>query len=158
MNKLTLAYLAGILDADGTIGIKKSTYAMRVIMDSTQPTYSERIHIRQVERAALDLFVETFGGAISIEDANCKRGRSLFRWGLTDQKAANALKQLLPFLRIKKAQAENCLSLRLIKTKSKKARVAKGRGHVGSAKRTEAFTLDMETHYQRAKTLNHVGV
>ncbi len=38
MDKLTLAYLAGIIDADGCIGVKKSTYAMRVRKDA-QPHY-----------------------------------------------------------------------------------------------------------------------
>jgi hypothetical protein len=38
MDKLILAYLAGVLDSDGTIGVKRSTYSMRVIGDSAQPT------------------------------------------------------------------------------------------------------------------------
>ncbi len=44
MNKREItSYLAGCIDSDGTIGIKKSTYAMRVTGDSGQPTYSERL-------------------------------------------------------------------------------------------------------------------
>jgi hypothetical protein len=149
-----LAYLAGLLDADGTIGIKRNTYSMRVVGDSKQPTYSERIHIRQVERQGLDLLASTFGGRVTVEDSHAKRGRPLFRWGQTDKKAAGTLKRLLPYLRIKHAQAENCLVLRKVKEKSKRQRVAKGRGHKGSAPRSKAMSDMMQKLYLQAKTLN----
>lgn len=158
MTKTTIAYLAGVLDSDGTIGIKRNTYAMRVTRDCTQPTYSERIHIRQVSREAVDVFSDTFGGNVGIEDSSCKFGKPLFRWGCTDRKAALCLKVLLPFLRIKRRQADNCLALRAIKEQSKKARVSKGRGHVGSARRPAAMSEHMESLYLRAKELNRVGV
>jgi len=158
MSKTQLAYLAGVLDSDGTIGIKKATYSMRVIGDSTQPTYSERIHVRQVERAALELFSAIFGGNIGSEKPSTRRGRMLWRWGLTDAKAASALRELLPFLRIKRQQAKNCLTLRAIKERSKRKRVAKGRGHIGSSPRTAEFSSAMESCYLEAKRLNHVGV
>ena len=103
MDTLTLAYLAGIIDADGTIGIKRSTYSMRVIGDSTQPTYSERVHLRQVTREAIDLLAATFGGNVGVEDAHAKRGKPLFRWGVTDKKAVALITALLPYLRIKRA-------------------------------------------------------
>jgi hypothetical protein len=81
MTRTVLAYLAGVLDSDGTIGIKRNTYSMRVVKDSIAPTYSERIHIRQVERPALELFAATFGGNIGVNDPSAKNGRPLFRWG-----------------------------------------------------------------------------
>jgi hypothetical protein len=158
MDKLILAYLAGVLDSDGTIGVKRSTYSMRVIGDSAQPTYSERIHIRQVERAALEVFAATFGGNIGITDPSAKRGRPLFNWGQTDLKAAVTLMALLPYLRIKRGQAENCLALRTAKDESKIARVAKGRGHKGSASRSPELSIRMEDCFLRAKELNRVGL
>lgn len=158
MIKTTIAYLAGVLDSDGTIGIKRSTYGLRVRRDCTQPTYSERIHIRQVSREAVDLFSDTFGGNVGVEDPSCKFGKSLFRWGCTDRKAAQCLNILLPFLRIKRRQADNCLALRKIKEQSKKARVSKGRGHVGCARRPLAISDQMESLYLLAKELNRVGV
>lgn len=158
MDKITLAYLAGVLDSDGTIGVKRNTYSMRVIGDSGQPTYSERIHIRQVERGALDLFAATFGGNIGVTDPSAKRGRPLWNWGQTDKKAAATLAALLPYLRIKRAQAENCLALRAVKEQSKVARVARGRGHVGAASRSPDISEQMESIYLRAKDLNRVGV
>lgn len=158
MDETTLAYLAGVLDSDGTIGVKRNTYSVRVIGDSGQPSYSERIHIRQVERAALELFSERFGGNIGITDPSAKRGRPLWNWGQTDRKAAATLTALLPYLRIKRAQAENCLALRAAKEESKVARVARGRGHAGAAPRSTELSAIMEACFVRAKELNRVGV
>lgn len=158
MDETTLAYLAGVLDSDGTIGVKRNTYSVRVVGDSGQPTYSERIHIRQVERAALELFAETFGGNIGITDPSAKRGRPLWNWGQTDKKAAATLAALLPYLRIKRRQAENCLALRAIKEESKITRVAKGRGHIGARPRPDELSIRMEACFIRAKELNRVGI
>ena len=155
--KHILAYCAGLIDADGTIGIKRNTYAVRVRKDSQQPSYSERIHIRQVTREGLDLLSESFGGTVGREDPHSLRGQSLYRWGQTDLKATATLRQLIPFLRIKKEQAKNCLALRKLKEKSKKARIAKGRGHVGAASRPESISISMEQCYLNAKVLNKVG-
>lgn len=158
MDSLTFAYLAGVLDSDGTIGIKRSTYAMRVRGDASTPIYSERIHIRQVTREAIDLFAETFGGNVAMEDPHAKRGRVLYRWGCTDKRAVEVLTALLPYLRIKRQQALNCMALRDVKERSKIARVAVGRGHMGGAVRTDAISDEMQACYDRAAVLNKVGV
>jgi hypothetical protein len=156
--KIDLAYLAGVIDSDGTIGIKKSTYSMRVVGDSSAPSYSERIHIRQVTPQAIALLSETFGGNIGTEDPSAKRGKPLYRWGATDIKATNILRALLPYLKIKRKQAENCLALRDVKQQSKRQRIAKGRGHIGSSSRSAESGLRMEALYIQAKILNSVGV
>lgn len=157
IRKTTLAYLAGIIDADGTIGIKKNSYAMRVVKDCEQATYSERVCVRQVEPEAVNLLHRLFGGSHRIDDPNAKRGKPLFSWQVTDIKAANLLRLLLPYFRIKKKQAENCLDLRSLKEQSKRLRVAKGRGHVGSAKRPIELSEAMEVLKLRANALNQAG-
>lgn len=151
----TLAYLAGVIDSDGTIGIKINTWRSR--QTGEQLTYSERVHIRQVTREAIDLLAETFGGNVGIEDPHSKRGKPLYRWGVTDGRAVEVITALLPYLRIKRRQAENCLALREVKTASKIARVAVGRGHAGAAVRPADLTLAMEGCYRRARELNRVG-
>lgn len=152
-----LAYCAGVIDSDGTIGIKRSTYAMRVRGDAHQPVFSERICVKQVEPQAIDLLHSIFGGRRGVDDPSAKRGRSLHVWQVTDLKAVKCLKTLLPYLRIKRAQAENCLKLRDLKEESKTARVAVGRGHVGGSRRPGHLTTSMELAYTRAKALNAVG-
>jgi hypothetical protein len=153
-----LAYAAGVIDSDGTIGVKRNTYSMRVVGDCGQPTYSERVCVRQVEPEAVELLHAMFGGRLGHSKPSVKRGRSLYEWQVTDAKAAACLTALLPYLRIKSKQAENCLALRSVKESSKRARVAHGRGHTGAAPRSQEHSTAMEWHYQAAKELNRVGV
>ena len=152
-----LAYCAGVIDSDGTIGVKMSTYAMRH-GNGGQPNYSERICVKQVEPQAVDLLTSLFGGSRYISKPSAKKGRTLFSWQVTDQKASAVLRAILPFLRIKRSQAENCLRLRDVKEASKRARVARGRGHVGSAKRTQEHGDAMAEIARVARALNRVGV
>ena len=158
MNRNKIAYLAGAIDADGTLGIKKSTYAVRVTKDSKQPSYSERVALRQVGDVVPKLLKKNFGGSFYITKPSAKRGQHLFSWAVTDMKAASCIRALLPFLLIKKNQAKNCLALRSVKNRSKKARVSKGRGHAGSSPRNQRHSDSMETLYQNAKHLNSVGI
>lgn len=82
---------------------------------------------------------------------------SPYRWGVTDKRAVVVLTALLPYLRIKREQALNCLVLRELKETSKRERVAVGRGHVGSAPRAPELTARMEACKQHAHVLNRVG-
>ncbi len=155
--KMLLAYLAGAIDSDGTIGVKRSTYQMRVTKDSKQPTFSERIALRQVQQTIPDLLKNTFGGSLYITEASSKNGKDLWSWAATDMKAAEALHKLLPYLKIKKNQALNALRLRKVKEQSKIFRVRIGRGHVGSSSRSKRHSAAMERCYAKAKDLNRVG-
>lgn len=112
MNETTKAYLAGILDADGYFTIKRSTYHQRVRSDATNPVFSERIGIKQVTPDALNLLQECFGGSVRIEKPSAKRGKPLYSWIVSDKIAATVAKTLLPYLRIKKRQAQLLLDLR----------------------------------------------
>jgi hypothetical protein len=152
-----LAYCAGVVDSDGTIGIRRLTYSMRIKKDSKQPTYSARICVRQVTDEAVRLLAVTLGGTVTISKPSLANGRPLFQWEVKDAIAESALNALLPFLRIKRAQAENCLALRRLVAQSKVQRVAIGRGHAGSAPRSTEMTESMELAYLRAKELNAVG-
>lgn len=153
-----LAYCAGVIDSDGTIGVKKSTYAMRVVGDSGQATYSERVCVKQIERQAVDLLHRIFGGTSYIDKSSLKNGRNFYVWQVTDKKAAICLATLHPYLRIKKAQAENALNLRELKFATALARVAKGRGHAGAAARSEEHSMQMDAIYEHGKELNHAAV
>jgi hypothetical protein len=154
----TLAYLAGVIDSDGSISVRRSTYSQRVRKDSGAPTYSERVTVKQVTPEAVDLLHETFGGYRFTSSPSAKRGRPLHGWEVTNRKASTALTALLPSLRIKRGQAENCLALRKLKQRSAVERVAVGRGHVGASPRSAELNTAMENTYAQSRALNRVGV
>jgi hypothetical protein len=90
MSNLILAYLAGAIDSDGTIGVKRSTYAMRVRGDATQPVFSERVALRQVTPIIPELLRDLFGGSLYMTKPYAERGKPLYSWAATDLRAVDA--------------------------------------------------------------------
>ena len=124
MNETDKAYMAGIMDADGYFTIKRSTYAMRVRGDATQPVFSERVGIKQVTPQAVEFLAQHFGGSVRIEKASAQNGKPLYSWQITNKMAARLVETLMPYLRIKRRQAEILLQLR--ESKDGKHRVGTG--------------------------------
>lgn len=116
MDKITLAYLAGAMDSDGHFSIKRNTYSMRIVGDSGQPSYSERVGIKQVTPHVPELLKATFGGALSTQKPSSPNGKPLVGWQATNKIAAHCAKSLLPYLRIKRRQAALLLELRATKS------------------------------------------
>lgn len=112
MDHELLAYLAGAMDSDGSFGIKRSTYAMRVRGDASQPIFSERASLKQVTPQVPRLLKETFGGRCAVERASTENGKPLWGWHVSALKAAQATDAMFPFLRIKREQASALLELR----------------------------------------------
>lgn len=117
-----LSYLAGCLDSDGYFGIKKSTYNQRVLKDSKNPSYQEKIQLKQVYETVPKLLQEVFGGSYYKEKPSTKNGRVLYVWNVSNKQAADAARKLLPFLRLKKKQASLLLAIRSSKQKNRQTR------------------------------------
>ena len=112
MNReLEVAYLAGVLDSDGWFTIHLNT------KQSANPTYSPDFGINQVEPHAIDLVQKLFGGRTSVIDyskhkANRFSTKPMYHWSPDKLGMAIILKELIPYLRIKRKQAEILLALR----------------------------------------------
>ena len=95
-----LGYIAGIIDGEGTISIYR-----------TKPkphwnfTYSARMSMGMVGREVPDLLKDVIGG--NVREERVPERRSIWRWELTGRfQMLAVLRTLLPFLRVKKEQAE----------------------------------------------------
>ena len=53
----TIAYLAGVIDSDGYIGV-----TVKHNKNGWQDSYQPRVQVKQVEHGAVDLFDDVFGG------------------------------------------------------------------------------------------------
>ena len=111
----TLAYLAGAIDSDGYISIKRSSYHRRVRLDAHNNLYQEVIGLKQVTREVPQLLLATFGGHCRLEKPWTANSRPLYSYVATDKHAAEACRLLLPYLRVKHDQAEAVLELRATK-------------------------------------------
>lgn len=96
----TLAYLAGVIDSDGCITIKR-----RRVKTAAQWNMQAVIFVRQVSDEAITLLHSTFGGRVRSHPSSTPGGRPLFHWEVERVKAAAAARKLLPYLRIKSRQA-----------------------------------------------------
>lgn len=106
------AYLAGAIDSDGSITMKRSTYHMRVRKDAKNPVYSERILLKQVTPDIPEFLQETFGGSLRTTKGQTPNSKPLYSFECRDLQAAALCRQLLPYLRVKRKQAEINLELR----------------------------------------------
>lgn len=98
--------MAGVMDSDGYIGIHRRTASPRWAAN-----YQPRTQVKQVQPEAVDLFVASFGGHRYDQAANAAKGRPLLVWQVHSAAAGRVCEALLPYLRIKRHQAENVLRL-----------------------------------------------
>ena len=162
---IDLAYLAGIVDGEGYIGIKKSPPGKR----RKTPGYHARIQVRMTDEAAIAFLAATLGGNYYKERPNTKGGKPLYCWQASNAKAEMILRALMPHLRVKRRCAENVLACRQLQSTSQGHRT-KWLGErvfpnaVGTVRRvanlglSDEYVARCEAFYRMAKALNAVGV
>ena len=147
ISQILLAYLAGIIDGEGYIGIKK--YSGK---NCVSPTFHERIIVCMSEKYILDIFKKNFGGSIHIrifKNKIIKTNKIGYAWEASDKKAANIVKIFLPFLRVKNKQAKIVLKLR----KSKE--IYKRSSHKKMAKNILLFREKLYNNIKKIHSNHH---
>lgn len=114
MNATDISYAAGVIDSDGTIGIYKSAS-----MGHRSEVYRPRITLKQVTPEAVDLLQELWPAHRTITAPQASSRRPLHTWTTHSRLAGLAATDLLPYLRIKRAQAENLIAACAVLAKSK---------------------------------------
>lgn len=116
---MLLSYTAGIIDGEGTIGIRKKTYKI----DPSRMFFTPRIVVGMITAQPLDLLFGLFGGSIRIRISGSEEHPDMtpmFTWEISSEKAKIVAKQLLPFLRVKKEQAQLLIQMQDRISKGKK--------------------------------------
>jgi len=147
--KIIYAYLAGLLDGEGYIGIKKTNNRA----DCVNPQYHERIQIRMVDEPAIKLFKETFGGNYYREKASRSKlsKKPLYCYQASDKLASEIIKKLIPYLLIKNRQAKLILELR----KSKESKESRLRGSPAKRPMKPEIVQLRESLYNQIKSIHH---
>lgn len=107
-------YLAGMIDADGSIGTTRTGRKRNVV---------GRVIVANTNQAFLYTLKDNFGGTVSIRDKGSKEGWKPFgsiAW--SNRKAEMILSNTLPYLIIKAEQAKLCLELIRMRDLSKSER------------------------------------
>ena len=101
MKRTDLAYTAGIVDGEGTIGI------YRIPHKNGKASYILQVFVGNTNEWLIQWLRFAFGGSIvyrpSLEDSNHKPS---WVWRLTANKALRFLNLVYPYLRLKKPQAD----------------------------------------------------
>lgn len=102
MKKTDLAYMAGIMDGEGCIHIHKQKPGPSRI----NPTYYLSVELVMIDKWICELFRFSFGGS-NVNQRKRKEGyNTLYTWAIIGVQATTMLKCLLPYLKLKRAQAE----------------------------------------------------
>ena len=105
---IDLAYTAGIIDGEGSIGIWKLGKGYRLTVE-----------VEMCNKSVPQWLKDTFGGRYGFYG---KRGKYKCgwssRWDITDSKASEFLQLILPYLKIKKQQAELAIHYQNMKVTS----------------------------------------
>lgn len=148
MKKTDIAYIAGLVDGEAYIGIKKGPARS----DCVNMQYHERIQIRMVDEEAISFIANLMGGNYYKEKPSCSGGRPLYCHQANDKSAAKILNILLPYLRVKKRVANKVLELRMMKKKPDRCR-----GANGYYRHSEKETAGRHQLYLDCKRLNKTG-
>ena len=112
--EISWQYLAGFLDGEGSIGTTHSGKSRLV---------TGRVTIANTNHELLHLLKAQFGGSVSVRKAGSKPGWRPFgsvTW--TGRKAQYILERVLPYLILKREQAELCLQLIRMRDQPKSVR------------------------------------
>lgn len=98
------AYLAGMIDADGSVGIygdSKRKHRVQVTISNTD--YDFLLWVKQV----------TSVGSVNKQRAGTAHWKPTFQWCCTSKAAVTFLTQLAPFMRVKKDRAQLAIEFHL---------------------------------------------
>ena len=105
--QLLYAYMAGIVDGEGSISVKS---------ESKSRPYIIYLNVTNCNYDMIYLFEKEFGGKVRSRKPKNKNWKLCYEWILSKKQAATTLKLLLPYIRIKRRQALLVLRLASIKT------------------------------------------
>lgn len=114
MKELELAYIAGFLDGEGTIGISKNTPQNPKDPHKT-PRYELQVAVVNTCLDPLLLCQKRFGGGIYTRK-HLPRHKLTYHWTVAQKASVTLIKAVLPYLIIKKRQAELALKFMEAKT------------------------------------------
>ncbi len=106
ISEADLAYTAGIIDGEGNIGIYPNTSHLT---KAGKTVHRMRVRVTNTDEWLIHWLKENYGGSIGVVDRGTLYGRNwkpAWWWTLSCNPALRFLKLILPYLRLKKPQAE----------------------------------------------------
>lgn len=106
MTDLDLAWAAGFFDGEGCISIPTR------VRSRNRHGYTLSLYVGQVDPSPLRRFQSLFGGTVVTKKSGPFARRTMFMWRITGSTAFAALRQLHPYLTVKRSQADLALEFK----------------------------------------------
>jgi hypothetical protein len=116
-----LAYTAGLLDGEGSMGIRRN----RPQQGRFAPAYTPNVQCKMCDEEPIRFLYEHYGGCFRDKDVVKQSGRTVYQWTLNGWKGGKFLEILLPFLKIPRRIKNAKAAIALMK-------LQEARGNVGS--------------------------
>lgn len=139
MKKTDLAYIAGIIDGEGTIALCPAQRG------NSKPSFQLTVKVSNTNEWLIQWLHFSFGGSCYAKKIYGENDKQQWEWALWTVRASEFLKLIYPYLRLKKPQAELAI-------KFQGAR--RGRGH----RLTEGEMAVMEAQKFLLTVLNKRGI
>lgn len=93
-----LAYLAGIIDGEGTITLAKQSngYGARRV----------EVSVANTDKGLMDWLQAEFGGSVRQRRGRADHYKKLYDWRVRDRRARELLRECVPYLKVKKPRAD----------------------------------------------------
>lgn len=98
-------YLAGVLDADGSVCISKATAESMKMGSNYNPRYVLYMNIVNTSLELMEWLVQNFGGRYKVRKKLSENHRTTYDWRLQNNQTVEILKLIIPYLIIKKERA-----------------------------------------------------
>lgn len=106
--KAELAYLAGVIDCDGTISMYKSKYEAK----RSRSVHKLRFYVVNTRKELIDWLHDRFGGLVYSRKPKNENWRTKYEWMLENKQLGAVLPLLRPYIVIKREQLEVAIAFR----------------------------------------------
>lgn len=136
---LELAYVAGLIDGEGHIGLRvgKSAHQTAVYREVL-------LAVGMTDEGIIRELHDQFGGYLHVEE-RADGHRTMYRWQLTSDRAVEVLRSIQPWLRVKSEQAAIVIAYQL-------TRIPRSERHLGVPMELQERRSEMHKHLV---SLNH---
>jgi hypothetical protein len=107
LSNVEKAYLAGLIDGEGYIGILRNKRGNKKSFHSTWPiVFTPVIKVAMIDRPVIEWLYATLGGSFETRKPTMLNQRESYGWTCRKASVATILKLIYPYLRVKKPHAD----------------------------------------------------
>ena len=144
----TYAYLAGIIDGEGSIGIDRQIKQGRTV-------FRGRMQCNMTDPRPISMLKDVLGGTVTMQAPHGLGKKWFYHWSSMVVTLDVHLPRLLPYLTVKREQAELLLKFRKLKKQSLHRRKTEGRkGRIGAPRLPESYLDECDEMYLHSLQIN----